>query len=658
MNKHPITLLLLLVFITSCHNHDNQNKNFAEIKKLEYSRSANPDSWRSLYANLQSQQERAALLTSASMLKSDSLLPFYSDILKDSSAGFVYREALFAIGQTGSLMAEELLLGLPFESLSDELKKPYIQSLSRCCSKKSVTFFTNLIFSDYADDALTALALCQRKKIDANVPDSTGSQAQAYYLNYAADYRDIPNLVRMFPNQNELAKKYIFKTLFKKAFDDSARFMQALRADSLAAPKLLNYIRTSLNSKADWKQKLYALNLIPYLQDSLLAQLSKSFLQSQHSHLRLAAIKAQVISLDSETANSFILTQLNEEKNMFVRGQLLLLLAGTNNETAYRIIMQDLDRGDDSYKILLLDALAKTGLKSAFTTLQQFINIPNPQLANRAFENLSSLGRVGTRDLNAMLDSDSFSSVSLALEWASEHKRKIPLSRLLALYAKFNTPKEFEAQVTVLQMMSTQGVVPDSSEQRTIWAQASHPFLYNRIRKAYPTIRWDRFEPKPYLSFLPGFLQPDSLVLPNKNPLILLKTSRGDITIELFPGQAPLTVQNFLALINSGFYNNLSFHRVIADFVIQGGDPLGDGWGGAEYLIPSEDNELPFVQGSVGIATSGFDTGSCQFFICHSEQPHLTRNYTNFGIVKEGIAVVDEILPGDKIIELQLLAAD
>ena len=97
---------------------------------------------------------------------------------------------------------------------------------------------------------------------------------------------------------------------------------------------------------------------------------------------------------------------------------------------------------------------------------------------------------------------------------------------------------------------------------------------------------------------------------------------------------------------------------MIADFVIQGGDPLGDGWGGAEYLIPSEDNDLPFVQGSVGIATSGFDTGSCQFFICHSEQPHLTGNYTNFGIVKEGIAVVDEILPGDKIIDIQLLAAD
>jgi cyclophilin family peptidyl-prolyl cis-trans isomerase len=91
---------------------------------------------------------------------------------------------------------------------------------------------------------------------------------------------------------------------------------------------------------------------------------------------------------------------------------------------------------------------------------------------------------------------------------------------------------------------------------------------------------------------------------------------------------------------------------VIADVVIERGDPLGSRWGGADYLLPSEDNAQPFERGSLGIATSGFDTGSCQFFICQSEQPHLTGNYTHFGRVIEGMDVVDKILPGDKIINI------
>ena len=88
------------------------------------------------------------------------------------------------------------------------------------------------------------------------------------------------------------------------------------------------------------------------------------------------------------------------------------------------------------------------------------------------------------------------------------------------------------------------------------------------------------------------------------------------------------------------------------DFVVQGGDPMGDGWGGTDYLIPSEDNDLPFVRGSLGIATAGFDTGSCQFFICHSEQTHLNGNYTNFGQVIAGMDIVEKILPGDRILDV------
>ncbi|MCB2154208.1 peptidylprolyl isomerase [bacterium] len=106
---------------------------------------------------------------------------------------------------------------------------------------------------------------------------------------------------------------------------------------------------------------------------------------------------------------------------------------------------------------------------------------------------------------------------------------------------------------------------------------------------------------------------------------------RGRIVLELLPKQAPLTVNNFVHLAKKGTYNGIPFHRVVPDFVVQGGDPHGDGWGGPGYMIPCEINSDRFDRGSVGMAHAGKDTGGSQFFICHSPQPHLDGGYTVFG---------------------------
>jgi cyclophilin family peptidyl-prolyl cis-trans isomerase len=117
--------------------------------------------------------------------------------------------------------------------------------------------------------------------------------------------------------------------------------------------------------------------------------------------------------------------------------------------------------------------------------------------------------------------------------------------------------------------------------------------------------------------------------------------------IELDGRHAPNCCAIFLALIRQGFYDELIFHRVVPDFVIQGGDPRGDGWGGPGYTIRSEWSRLPYERGVVGIAHSGKDTGGSQFFVTHSPQPHLNGRYTVFGQVTDGMDVVDRIQPGD-----------
>lgn len=134
----------------------------------------------------------------------------------------------------------------------------------------------------------------------------------------------------------------------------------------------------------------------------------------------------------------------------------------------------------------------------------------------------------------------------------------------------------------------------------------------------------------------------------------IMETEKGTMTIELFEKDAPGTVANFEKLIKEGFYDGLNFHRVIPDFVIQGGCPLGTGTGGPGYAIPCEvkDNPRKHLRGSLSMAHAGRDTGGSQFFVCHSPQPHLDGNHTVFGQVIEGVEVVDDIRKGDKMIKV------
>jgi HEAT repeat protein len=136
---------------------------------------------------------------------------------------------------------------------------------------------------------------------------------------------------------------------------------------------------------------------------------------------------------------------------------------------------------------------------------------------------------------------------------------------------------------------------------------------------------------------------------PPVSTAVYLDTDRGTIQIELAVLDAPLTVESFVTLARSGFFNGLSVHRVVPNFVIQTGDPRGDGEGGPSYTIRDELSERPYVRGTVGMALDWADTGGSQFFITHSPQPQLDAKYTAFGRVIAGMEVVDAIQPRDVI---------
>ncbi len=135
----------------------------------------------------------------------------------------------------------------------------------------------------------------------------------------------------------------------------------------------------------------------------------------------------------------------------------------------------------------------------------------------------------------------------------------------------------------------------------------------------------------------------------------VIQTSKGTVKALLYPKDAPVTVQNFVRLSLLGFYDGLTFHRYVPNFVIQGGDPTGTGRGNAGYTIPLEVSERKHVEGALGMARARDpNSGSCQFYITLRPTPHLDGSYTVFGRVIEGMDVVKQLRQGDKILRIEI----
>lgn len=140
-------------------------------------------------------------------------------------------------------------------------------------------------------------------------------------------------------------------------------------------------------------------------------------------------------------------------------------------------------------------------------------------------------------------------------------------------------------------------------------------------------------------------------------PQAKITTKYGDMIIELFEDETPNTVANFVSLIEKGYYDGLKFHRVVPDFVIQGGDPTGSGAGGPGYRIKceAETNKTKHTRGVLSMAHAGKDTGGSQFFITHRATPHLDGKHTVYGRVISGVEIVDKVQQGDVMTKVTML---
>ena len=140
----------------------------------------------------------------------------------------------------------------------------------------------------------------------------------------------------------------------------------------------------------------------------------------------------------------------------------------------------------------------------------------------------------------------------------------------------------------------------------------------------------------------------------NKKYKAIMETNKGTMVLELFAKDVPKTVNNFVFLAREGYYDNTIFHRVIAGFMAQGGDPTGTGTGGPGYKFADEFTSHTHVTGTLSMANAGPNTNGSQFFICFAPQPHLNGKHTVFGQLIEGMDVLNKIVQGDKLIHVTI----
>jgi len=376
----------------------------------------------------------------------------------------------------------------------------------------------------------------------------------------------------------------------------------------------------------------------------------RELLDDPRPGVRVSAIAAAGV-WGSPELNDVLVTRASTGET-WERGTALAALAAGKHPRTAELAAAAADSKDDALRTRAAEAAGALGLPDGEAVIEKLAGDPSPRVRGAALTAwLTADPKAGDVARKALTDPDPVVR-GTAFGWLEEHP-VAPLAELTAalagvwkeatveeglaglgaVAARAEEPLERGAAIALLEKLAANGPYPLRREAG------------NRLGKLGGKV--------PPLGEVEKLKDTDvyrTIVQRTRRPrTVELRTQRGTVTLRLDCPQAPLTCLNFLNLAAQGFYDGLTFHRVVPDFVIQGGDPRGDGSGGPGYAIRDEINRLRYDRGAVGMALSGPDTGGSQFFITLSPQPHLDGGYTVFGHVVAGDEVLDQIRLGDRI---------
>lgn len=378
--------------------------------------------------------------------------------------------------------------------------------------------------------------------------------------------------------------------------------------------------------------------------------------QAASSPMADNALRFEVVealgTLEAEAAYDAILN-LVEDPWPAMRAAAIRALAVIQPE-GFLIILSSLDSDTDwVVRAALATALGSLPAELATARLQEMLKDDDARVIPSV---LRALATTAAQDLEQrvvthLAHEDMVVRMTAAV-LAREHELKNTLPALVDAYRAAKADAGYSARTATLESLAaldTTTARPWLNEALGDKDWAVRVRAAELLQKLDPAADVSRIRPAPITRARADYAAPD-LVQPKFSPLVYIETNRGTIQIQLNPAEAPLTTANFISLARRGFFQNVRVHRVVPNFVVQDGDPRGDGEGGPGYTIRDELGPRPYVRGTVGMALDPWgDTGGSQWFITHTPQPHLDGRYTAFGRVVDGMDVVDALQQWDII---------
>jgi HEAT repeat protein/cyclophilin family peptidyl-prolyl cis-trans isomerase len=570
-------------------------------------------------------------------------VPRLLPLLKDPDARVV-REAAFALGQIGSRDATADLIELNKQA-SGTLKPVIAEALGKIGGPEAIAELDGMLHA-FHSSLRRAAALGLARTADPSIidpllvlmndADPKVAASAIYGLEKVESDRVIDAVTPFLRNDDPRLRAQAARTLGKqKAKDAVDELVRCLKdADETVLINAADALGAILEDSKE-KKPVDALGHLTARNPS--------------HHVRKAAVIALGKIGHKNAKNYLAQTILDEQPG--IRAESYKALARTLHKGAVVFLGTGLQDSERIVRAATVEALGMTGDDEQAQKLISFAKSEqDPLIRAAAVRGLSNLAKdtVTPTLINKLTDDDFVVAAEAATALGTlEAKDAVP-----ALVERFTTRRgrtDQDVRLAIMEALVAMKAkdaadialkaLEDSDKRlRTLAAE-----LLDKVGVEHPPVPGDRIFYERDFDRARGA----SLSLPFGTTHAIIRTKHGDIELELFGDDATQTASNFIKLARAGRYNGLTFHRVVPNFVVQGGCPRGDGWGDMGYNIRSEFNQHQYGRGTVGIAHAGKDTGGSQFFITHSPQPRLNGRYTVFAHVVKGMDVVDAIAQGD-----------
>jgi len=565
-------------------------------------------------------------------------------MLKDTDSQVV-RETVFSLGQIGSNEATPALVELAKKSVP-EMKPLIAEALGKIGDEEAVLELVEMLH-DFQGRVRAGSAISLAKVEDPTAinavlvaihdGDPRVASWSIYSLEKANTKRVRQSVIPFLANEDATARANAARTLGKQ------------KAHDAIAPLGSNV------SDIDFRVSINSINALAAILENeknkdVVDYLGATMQKSQSHHVKKASVMA-IGQIGHKNGKDY-LAQSILDPYPGIRAESYRAMAEVLGKNSLMFVNSGLKDSDIIVRVAAVEAVGLSGEKKRIPDLIAITeNNEDPRMRAAAVRALSNFDNDESRA--ALVTNLSDEDWVVAAEAATAlgvigNKDDAPamITRFSMRHDRVDTDVRLEIMKVLGQMKiaEAQGIAEEALESSDPRLRQAAADYFAAMELEMPELHSDRYFYE--RDFDPSRKAELSLPLGMRHAVI--RTKHGDIEIELFGDDATQVVATFIRLAQSGFYDRLNFHRVVPNFVIQGGCPRGDGWGDPGYNVRSEFNQYRYERGMVGIAHSGKDTGGCQFFITHSPQPHLDGRYTIFGKVTKGMEIVDLIAQGDR----------